>query len=172
MNRKLMNCANLASLAYSSHAIERKCFYSQVSVHCFSGPYPPSVAIQEDIAAGKKRTICLICITEILPIFLGKKLLLLCQYDAGTKAAQLTAPEILTEHFEVIRGRLFDFGIFLDVYFSSFCCLLLSLSPSAGGGNLTQVWDETGQEPPAQCLEFPLHSSRQMGRERPASQCF
>lgn len=57
MNRKLTNCENLVSLAYSSNAIEEKCFYNQtaVCVHSFSQPYPPLLATKEDIGKGKQK---------------------------------------------------------------------------------------------------------------------
>jgi len=55
MNRKLTNCENLASPAYSSKAIGGKCLYHQIaaSVHSFSQPYPPLPATKEDVGWGR-----------------------------------------------------------------------------------------------------------------------
>lgn len=55
MNRKLTNCENLASLAYSGNAVGGKCLYHQIAVCVlsFSQPYPPLQATKEDIGGQK-----------------------------------------------------------------------------------------------------------------------
>lgn len=121
MNRKLTNCENLVSLAYSSNAIEEKCFYNQtaVCVHSFSQPYPPLSATKEDIGKGKQKRSreerYLIYMTNIF--FCDEKLLLFCSY-----AVRLQFPRPF-QGILVTRIRLCGFRIFLDACFSSLGCV-------------------------------------------------
>lgn len=154
MNRELMNCENLASLAYSSNAIEGKRFHSQISVyvHGLPQPHPPSLAIKEDIGGGRKKKQireeqCLICKTEIFHFFAHWEtiapLLIWCWHWANSVYSTWKSSRTFLSH----PGQARQFWHLL--WYLLFFLLLCYLSLFAGGDLRPGRWNRA-RSPPAQ----------------------